>query len=267
MLYNRKEAVFHPTGHLGDMLVMTGAIKYFSLDHDLLIVPIVSRHKEIASCLFKDHKNIKLLEYKVIDDLNEFIRNNSYPHTYESHPYYLPSGLIATDITDENYEDFTTMIPLWDEQLYTGFNLPFSIRYQYFHWPQVDKQSEELYNRVVERDYILVSDEIRYSPSFIHPLKIPNPNNYQVIRLSPDLCSNPLYYKKLILDAKEIHCAASSMFCLVDSIAGDLTASLYYHDSRHTPMRVNNKWNGHKWIIIQYPETKLKVMTKNDLLH
>lgn len=266
MLYKSKIAVFSPTGNLGDLFVTTGAIKYFSLEHDSLIVPVLNRHLDIGVSLFKEQKNIHTYGYDRVEDLDTLLQSTGYPYMYESHLYQMPSGLVATDIMDETFEDYTTLTPLWDEQTYTGFNIPFSIRYQYFQWPNFESECDKLYDSVVEGDYILIADEVR-PWRVAHPIRVPNPNNYQVIKLVPELCPNPLYYHKLLLNAKEIHCVSSSMFCLIDSIAKNLTAKLYHHDSRHTPIRLNNRWNGYKWNNILYPETKLKVKTKNDLLY
>ena len=71
----------------------------------------------------------------------------------------------------------------------------------------------------------------------------------------PNETSDMMQYKTLLENALEIHCAPSSIFCLVDGM--EVRGRLYYHAMRaSTLLRVNSKWNNYKWNIINYA-TKL----------
>jgi hypothetical protein len=62
-----------------------------------------------------------------------------------------------------------------------------------------------------------------------------------------------LQYKKLIENAAEIHCVASSFFNLVDSMIFDLKGVPIFHDiRRNSLMKVNSRWNEYKWQVVTY---------------
>lgn len=250
MLVN-SSTVFMPIGSYGDLFVLNGAINYMADNFTGIIVPVIPVIYEIAVFMFKDNNKIKVKKIDSLAELNSFMNHNNLLHVKEFFLLRLENCLVAVDPTT-GQPDSTTTVPLWDEQWYTLLDIPFSIRYSRFLWPKIGSKGKKLYDKVVEKDYILVSNEVRAS-RVKHELNI-DYRDYQVIELTPDLSKNPFYYLKLIENAKEIHCVNSSMFCLIDSIASQLSATLYYHNSRKTLIRVNNFWNQEKWHIVEYPK-------------
>lgn len=245
--------IFPPQGSLGDCFVMAGAAAHFAESCDHLYFPILDKANqyEIISCLFKDNPKITVVRYvdPNYSDLNYFIQT-------------LNLEMIPVPVVVALEVDGVTTQPLWDEQNYTLFDIPFSYRYTKFQMPDVEKESDQLYkNTVTNPRYILVSKkygtgdtqrEIDFL-SWRHNARLSPIEDLQVIELSEQLSSNMLYYKKLIENAEEIHCVPSSVFCFVDSIASSTKAKLFYHDVRkQTIMRINNPWNDHRWTKITY---------------
>jgi hypothetical protein len=77
--------------------------------------------------------------------------------------------------------------------------------------------------------------------------------NIQIIEIKEGITDDMMQYVKLIQNAQEIHCVASSFHCLVYSI--QTNAKLYFHDIREkTSMAVNTQWNNFKWIEVFYDE-------------
>lgn len=255
MITNR-DLCFFPLGSIGDCFVASGAANWFADRCNCLFFPVLHDPSkpslfETVTTLFKDNKKIQVFEYfdPEYSDLNEILFSK----------YLTPLGV-------PNY--FTALIndtvctPLWDEQIYTSLDLPFSIRYSHFRMPNVDCESKELFNSVVKnKRYILVSQKIRNSLTQVlinlddarKTLDLDPLDQLQIIELSEDLSNNIVLYAELIKHAEEIHCAPSSVFCFVDSIVQTTNAKLFYHDIRkETVMRINNNWNNHRWKIINY---------------
>jgi hypothetical protein len=247
------KAIFSHGGAFGDLFVITGAINYYSNSFEELIVPVREYTLETAKVLFRENKKITLEVANTWEERDYLIEKTGYESFAIHHLYNMKNFARAVDPTTQELLE-CSRVPLFDEQTYTLLDLPFSVRYSHFNWPDVYEEASELYDRVVEDEYILVHNEIlgAWRNRVSHDIHVPNPNGYQEIQLSPALCSNPLYYYKLIKNAKEIHCVPSSMFCLVDSIASTLDAELYYHDTRKPVLRVNNRWNNWKWNKIDY---------------
>ena len=132
------------------------------------------------------------------------------------------------------------------------------MRYKNFKLPKHIEGSEELYNRLSNTEpYILVHRHTSIGAAPIDVVKYREINNrpghYRVIEIDESITHNMMHYIKLIENAKEIHVAPSSFFCLVDSMVEKTDAILFYHNIRaSTLMRVNSKWNNFRWNIVEY---------------
>ena len=242
-MFNEKMC-FPPQGSIGDCFVMAGAANWFSDRCNHLVFPVLNKanQAEIAHCLFRDNPKITVFPYNdpACSDLNIIINKER---------LMMITATVAFAVT---MEDGTRAPILWDEQNYTLMDIPFSVRYNHFRLPNVEKEAKELFNRVVKNpSYILCSQQMRNKGS-VAKLKIPDTGD-QIIELTEELSSNIILYSELVKHAKEIHCVPSSVFCFIDSITHTTKAKLFYHDIRkHTLMRINNQWNNHRWNIISY---------------
>ena len=237
---------YPPQDSLGDCFVQAGIINTLTEQCAGIILPVLHRDNlvENVSTLFSNNSKVHIAAFTdSIDhtDLNKFIIENRLPCIEQQR-------LMSVPIGEGN------VVPYWDEQLYTLFDIPFSHRYTKFNMPDVREQSKKLYDSIVKSNkYILVAQK------FLNPFTeafLPLPNDEkQVIYLTEELSSNMLFYYDLIKHADEIHCVPSSIFCLVDSLVHQTQAKLFYHDLRaNTVMRVNNRFNNRRWAIIQYPK-------------
>lgn len=244
---------FPPQGSIGDIIVIAGAATWFSERCHHVYFPVTKDNVEFARTLFKENKKITVIEYTdmyTYTDLNEFIQKNKLTI------FSLPEVVRITN------SDNVTCTVLWDEQFYTFFDLPFSIRYSHFRLPSNLPESILLYQRIVTNPrYILVAKKMGSKDQTVNidldsarsTENLDALDNFQVIELTEDITSNIILYAELIKHAEEIHCVPSSIFCFVDSITHTTSAKLFYHDIRaNTIMRVNNTWNNKRWKIIKY---------------
>ena len=222
-------------GQIGDGFVMNGVIHHFAKQCNTLFVPVKSDFYDIFYKLYEDYPNIFVLEHELDTIPREAIPINE--------PQFL-----FLERYDQRQEKTIKVAPLWDEQVYQFYNLPFSYRYDKFRLPIENEASKNLYEQYKGDPYVLIHRKMRNETLHIwyqvH-------TNYRIIELTEDVAKNPLDYVDLIRNAEEIHCTPSCIFCLVDSM--QTKAKLYYHDLRFdTMMRVNNNYNRNKWNIIRY---------------
>jgi hypothetical protein len=244
--------VFYGGGmSLGDSIVNNAIVHLFAKDANKLYYPAQRHYFETLNCLYQDYDNIIVVPFDDPAQEVEFIKSNNLMKIS-------PADIYATYVNRVGSPGGMSISINWDRQIYDYYDLPFSTRYTGFRFPKNVDGSQELYNTLTQGNdnYILIHqesgvgnmniniDNFRSSPGF-EPSK--------VIEVKAGITNNMLQYVKLIENAKEIHCAPSSFFCLVDSIFNRVRGQLYFHDRRaQTIMQINSKWNNNKWHIVNY---------------
>lgn len=247
-----------PSGNFGDSFVTAGLVRNFASMASKVYLP-VRKYNETNSLIdtvqymFADTPTIEIVEHIDHTDYEQEALMYRATHVH-------PAEIFTVNNNGVVYA------PLWDEQWYTWFNLPFSLRYQNFIVPEKIQQSIDLHKQLVAKpNYILVHKEIGTQQRRIEIDMYSWRNDdqkrlfddCQIIEITPSLANNMLFYIDLIKNATEIHCAPSSFFCLVDGIVNQTSARLFYHNIRaNAVMRVNNQWNNYRWTFVNYA-TKL----------
>jgi hypothetical protein len=231
---------------LGDSFVLNGMANHFGDRCLELHLPAQPKFFKTIEELYKDHPNIK-----VIPMVADFDIENNY---VENHKL---SRILRIDLIKSTIKNFT-LIPMWDIQLYSNYELSYSLRYSNFRLPKDLKGSDDLFDKLYSGEpYALIhrytGDSTEGIPinvqSFREAAKLPP---LKFIEIQEGITDNMLDYVKLIQNAREIHVVPSSFHCLVDSI--HTNAALYFHDIREkTAMAVNSGWGDNKWIIVNYP--------------
>lgn len=240
----------NPVG-LGDAFVMNAIVHHYARISGTLYYPAKGEFYETLKCLYQDHPNIEVWRFYNPDQIKTFLDTNPGLTRLTSMP------LVTTELHRTGCDVEYIQIH-WPQQIYENFDIPFKMRYLDFHMPKDIPGTQELYEKLTEgeKDYVIFH---RYSSS--HPIGIPlNLKAFRAARGLPDLkiieiqegqTDNMLQYKTLIENAKEIHCIPSSFFNLVDSM--HTNAQLWFHDIRkNSLMKVNSRWNGNKWAIVNY---------------
>jgi len=235
---------------LGDSFVLNGIVHHYA-DRSLEIhVPCWEHFYDTIKSLYNGFDNIKVVPFKFEHEMlakeQEYVINNRLSRI-------LRIKLIQSKI--KNYP----INAMWDLQLYAAYELPYHLRYTNFRLPKVIEGSDELFEKLSNNEpYILVH---RYTGDHPNGLAINiqgfrqanNFPNINIIEITPNITNNMMQYIKLIENAAEIHCVASSFHCLVDSVP--TRAKLFFHDIREkTAMAVNSAWNNNKWNNVSYSE-------------
>lgn len=134
-------------------------------------------------------------------------------------------------------------IPFY-KSFYKQIGLKYNISYKYFNPPSDAAKEIQLYNHLIklfniENDrYILVHDEASDTK---YDLKIGS--DLKAISLSNefDIFDNIFLYKKIIMNASEIHCINSSFAHLVDRF--ETNGKRIYHNVRGGKLKFKKRWN------------------------
>jgi hypothetical protein len=245
------DMIFPKIGNMGDSFVTSAIVRHFSKMCNKIHVPVAAWQIPTLTTLFQDDPGIQVMAYSDNLSLDPFIKQNNLVKI-NSPPIY----------TQGNQKDGISAV-LWDEQWYTFYDLPFSLRYSGFHLPRNLKSSENLYDRLYkDRPYVLVHKHIRNNEyvsidlqSYRSQFDLKPLNNFDIIEIEPSVTPNILDWLDLIRNASEIHCIPSCIFCLVDGMVNQTKAKLFYHNIRRsTRMRVSNRWNRYLWIPVNYPD-------------
>lgn len=232
---------------LGDHFVHAGIINYFADKCNELHVPVKHHNYETVCTLFQEHPNIRVVAL--------------HAHEEDSYVEQCKMSRICNgwNMVFANIDGHHTAL-LWDEQVYTHYEVPFSFRYTNFRLPKEIQGSDDLFNRLYKgRPYVLIHKKTGHMPQGIpinieaFRLSIGLSADVDIIEIDPSFTNNMMHYVKLIQNAEEIHCVNSSFFCLVDSIFNLTKAKLYFHDARASSLiRINSDYNRHCWNVIKY---------------
>ena len=233
---------------LGDSFVYSGIVNHFADRCNELHVPAQPKFYKTIKTLYQDHPNVKVVSLESNDN-----------HIIQYTQAHSLSRILPTFLAHTVIRKFQ-IIPMWDIQMYSNFELSFGLRYSNFRLPGYISGSEELYQTLSNgKPYILVHRYTGDNPEGM-PINILAfrrnaglQEDINIIEIKECITEDMMQFTKLIQCAKEIHCVPSSFHCLVDSI--DTPANLYFHDIREkTSMAVNTPWNKFKWVLVSYDQ-------------
>lgn len=234
---------------LGDYFVHSGVVNYYADRCQQLHLPVTYKSYDTITCLYSEHPNIITVRLRPEEE-QEYVDMHK-----------LSRVVVEWEMIFRFVNGHYTAL-LWDEQIYTHFELPFSLRYTNFRLPKNLPGSDALFEKLYTgRPYILVHTGTGQHPNGL-PVNIENfrlannlPQDVDIIEIIPSRTSNMLDYVKLIENAAEIHCVNSSFYCLVDGMYHRTRGTLFFHDIRASSIvRVNSEWNNRCWKIVYYPE-------------
>lgn len=205
------EIIFLHYNGLGDYIICNGLVNFLSTLVDKLHLPIPNCYSESLHFLYKDNPKVILFHADVkINDvrLNEYAHKNNLKIVDRCYKYPFNRATAQQDF-------------------YHSMNVPYSVRYDYFHLPDNPK-AISTYNGLNLKEYIFAHDTYAWQKQKLNidtTLPIFTPDKIQT--------NNVFDYLEIIKNATEIHCVDSCFYHLVENM--QLNIPKFYHDIRNSP--------------------------------
>jgi hypothetical protein len=233
---------------LGDCFVVNGLAHYFGDRCNELHYPVRPVYFKTIQSLYRNFPHIKVVALDPLDGgENQYVEEHKLVRLTRADPLVcvMINGVIVK--------------PLWDEQLYNNYDLPFSIRYSHAKIPEYVEGANELYQKLSGGNpYIIVNRLSGEHPDGI-PIDIAGFRrsvglpDLPIIEITEGITDDMMQYIHLIQNAAEIHTVPTGFFHLVDSMYNRTNAKLFYHDARaSTLIRINCSWNKYRWTVVAY---------------
>ena len=241
----------------GDGFVASAVIRHYGQQCKRLVVPVHKHFLKTFQTLYQDQPNIDVVDFeRVLQD---------YRQVYE-----LGTGIIHVPPLLGIESEHGRTHPIWDEQYYSFYGLPFSLRYTGFKVPASSPSAIQLYQQVVKQPRYIVTHRafgttrsgdlppvanktlLDLRPAGLAD-QLDDISEFQIIDLDQSLSDNMMDYIEILRNAEEIHVVPSSVFCLLDGITDQIKGRLFYHLNRgNAILRVNHQWNNYRWTVLMY---------------
>jgi hypothetical protein len=219
--YNKKKALFISHLGLGDMIVMCGAVRYYSIIYDEVYVVCKDTNYNNVCMMYSDDDNIKVIK---IDGSQETSIVPQLVKDYKNNCDLFLSGVHKERFLNINPKPYNS-IQKW---FYDDLDLDISIMKEYFMIPSL-KESEMLFEKIPKlQNYVFIHncssnkkitiDITEFKKNNILVIN-PNINMYNLgdnmYELANEFIGHPiLYYIEIISKANELHLVDSSFSCI-----------------------------------------------------
>lgn len=213
------ECIIHHHLGLGDHFVCNGLVNHLADIYEKVYLACKKSNFQTIKVLYSENNKIKV--FSIVDEDKEI--------GYFSDLLDLPVLQIGFECCNRNE---------WNTSFYEQMQVDFSNRYTRFELPSFIPHEDDIFSLFAKSEYCLVHRE---SSEGKYDLKMDT--NLPIIEIEKDTdpYGNLLSYRKLIQNAKEVHCVNSSVFHLVDGINPE--AKLVYHDIRSLDFKLDDKWS------------------------
>jgi hypothetical protein len=226
--YPLKQALFVSHLGMGDMINMVGAVRYYSLQYDIVRVVAKEEYAQNVRDLYKDDPTILIVTIPVGSYQEHMQSVVNCIHQYESTHTLLISGILHNMIIKKQNIPYMVTTDII-EQFYTELNLPLSIHTDYF-WVGCSTPPEDF--KRLPNEYIFLHDSASNGTKLLPGAPTssdtrfivhPNRNMYEPdspwYALAESFVGKPLfYYNDIISNAVELHLIDSSFFCIASHL-------------------------------------------------
>lgn len=236
---------------MGDMIVISPAVRYFSSKYKQIFIPCKSRYYENCMQLYGDVANINILRLTSLADNNEYIERkeifefiSSFQQEYDLHScgIYKKNNFPFINLPDNFYSDLN--LPL------DTYNTHFKLHSKFF-------SKDKFLNIIENYEYAFVSgqtslkdytDEILSKINSEYLILSPSKNCYEVgdprYEVAQSVINLPLFdYVPLIQNSKEVH-VIGGVFSTLSKFILDDNIPKYVHNINGCGLSKNffDKW-------------------------
>jgi len=237
----RELIVYHHLG-LGDHIVCNGLVNFLSENYKIHL-PVKKKYLQMIRHLYSNNNSVVLFEIE--ESLVKSYQDSEKEQVFK---YSQNNNLSILKIGFENLSGE------YNKSFYSQIGLDYEYSYDKFYVPSSPNKENQLFEHLLTKYKITDS-----SFSFIHnsstkgtfKLKDLPKKNTIYMKQKDDIYNNIFLYKKVILEAKEIHCVNSSFSTLAERLP--TKGKLFFHDIiKREPVYLSDKWE-----VIEY-ENKSK---------
>lgn len=229
---DEKEVIIYHHLGIGDHIVCNGLVNFISENYKIHL-PVKKKYVSMIEHLYSENHNVNLFEIE--ESLIKSYRDSEKEQILE---YSINNRLNILKI------GFEKLSGDYNKSFYSQIGLDYKYSYDKFYVPDdLDKE-----NRIFE--HLLDKYKIKNNSFiFIHnsstkgnfKLKNLPKENTIFMKQKEDIFNNIFLYKKIILEAKEIHCVNSSFSTLIERLP--TKGKLFFHDIiKREPVYLSDKW-------------------------
>jgi hypothetical protein len=214
----RPVVVHHHLG-LGDHLICNALVQTILDREEFVYLAARRRYLPTVRCLYSEEPRVEVFPVdREPEDVDAFARRME-----------LPIIRIGFEHCDKKR---------FDESFYEQMGVPFDDRYRRSRLPSRIPDEDRVFERFAPSgEYVLMHRENSLG---LFNLRIPSALPRVDIRAGMDPSNNLLACRRLIMQAREIHCVNSSVLHLVDSL--DPPGARFYHAVRRTDFKLRPSW-------------------------
>jgi hypothetical protein len=201
-------------------------VNFLSRKFDKIYLAAYEKIYDHLDYLYSENESVELIKYK--DAINLYKKNT------------LPILRVGFEKNKKNF----------NESFYEQLSLDYQISYDYFYIPSDESRENKLFEHLkneylIEGDFSLIHQVSSYGKV---DLKVNSSLQKIYVEKETDIFKNIFLYKKVIENAKEIHCIDSSFLHLVDRVSTN--AALYFHNYKTNTQKPEKLSLTNDWIII-----------------
>jgi hypothetical protein len=201
--------IYHHLG-LGDHIICNGLVREIIKKNQFEFYKLIVKKHNLPSVKFM-YEDVKNLSFFIVNDdsqADQIIINNN-----------IPCIKVGFKSPPENIT--------WDQLFYIEAGIDFNKRWESFYIKRNKESEEDLFNKLNpnKEDYVLIHNK---GSDGIDRIKYKLIDD-KIKKIFVEKHTNIMFdYRKLIENAKEIHCISSSFKDFVDSL--DIDIKVYYHN-------------------------------------
>jgi hypothetical protein len=196
---------------LGDHIICNGLINKLSKNYELIHLPVKSRDFSNLEYMYSENPVIKLFKIEHESEVEDIKK-----YSTELELKVLKIG-------------FKKRFPPFNLSFYKQLDLNYEISFNEFSLPENIEKENKLKNHLLKTYKIRDEYQVVHNQSSYGEVKLKiNPELQSVyIDKKTDIFNNLFFYKKILGQAKEIHCLDSSVLHLAERI--ETSGNLFFH--------------------------------------
>tara|TARA_B100000965_G_scaffold406806_1_gene448864 strand:- start:6978 stop:7730 length:753 start_codon:yes stop_codon:yes gene_type:complete len=216
--------IYHHLG-IGDHIVCNGLVNFISENHRIHL-PVKKKYSEMVQHLYSKNNKVNLFEIEEESEKEQVLQ-----YSENNKLNILKIG-------------FEKLSGEYNKSFYSQIGLDYKYSYDKFYVPEDIDKEVKIFNHLLDKYKIMNNSFIfihNSSTKGVFKLKNLPKKDTIYMKQKDDIFNNIFFYRKVIIEAKEIHCVNSSFSTLIERLP--TKGKLFFHDIiKREPVYLSNKW-------------------------